>query len=126
MKILKHIDSGKFETVFEKSAQPDFKGTIKGGKTVVFDAKFTGADKITYQALSDHQRDILKEYNDLGAKAFVLVGFADGGIYNIDINTWINMKEIYGTKHIKKQDLVNSEFEVKRNKNGMMDFLDIL
>ena len=32
MKILKYIEDGRFEAVFEKAAQPDFKGIIKGRK----------------------------------------------------------------------------------------------
>lgn len=77
MKVLKYIDNGRFEAVFEKNAQPDFKGTVKGGRTVVFDAKFTEADRIRYQVLSDYQRETLIKYSKLGAMAFVLVGFAN-------------------------------------------------
>ncbi len=126
MKILKHIENGRFEAVFEKNAQPDFKGTIKGGKTVVFDAKFTETTNITYQALSDHQRQVLIEYNELGAVAFILVGFSDGNMYKIDIKTWINMKEIFGHKHIKQKELENNFFRIKKTKNGIADFLGIL
>ena len=77
MKVLKYIDGGRFEAVFEKSAQPDFKGVVKGGRAVVFDAKFTESDKIRYQVLSDYQRETLLKYYELGAIAFVLVGFAN-------------------------------------------------
>ena len=41
VKVLQHIDNGHFDAIFTKAAQPDFKGTLKGGRTVVFDAKFT-------------------------------------------------------------------------------------
>ena len=125
MKILKHIENGRFEAVFEKSAQPDFKGTIKGGKTVVFDAKFTESNRITYQALSDHQRQVLAKYDELGAMAFVLVGFSDGKMYKIDIKTWINMAEIFGHKHIKQTELEQNQFRAKQTKNGILDFLGI-
>ena len=77
MKVLKYIDGGRFEAVFEKSAQPDFKGTVKGGRTVVFDAKFTEGDRIRYQSLSNHQRETLKKYSEIGAMSFILVGFAN-------------------------------------------------
>ncbi len=46
MRILRRLDNGKFIACFEKKAQPDYKGTIKGGRTVVFEAKFTSSDKI--------------------------------------------------------------------------------
>ena len=77
MKVLKYLDQGRFEAVFEKDAQPDFKGTIKGGRTVVFDAKFTESDRVRYQVLSDHQRETLIKYSELGAMAFILVGFVN-------------------------------------------------
>lgn len=126
MKILKHIENGRFEAVFLTSAQPDFKGTIKGGKTVVFDAKFTESAKISYQALSEHQRQVLTQYDELGAMAFVLVGFADGKMYSVDIKTWNDMQKIFGHKHIKQIELEENQFGVKKMKNGMIDFLRII
>ena len=126
MKILKHIENGRFEAVFLTSAQPDFKGTIKGGKTVVFDAKFTESTKISYQALSEHQRQVLTQYDELGAMAFVLVGFADGKMYSVDIKTWNDMQKIFGHKHIKQIELEENQFGVKKMKNGMIDFLRII
>lgn len=126
MKILKHIDNGHFETVFEKSAQPDFKGIIKGGRTVVFDAKFTEKDRITYQALSDFQREELQNYNDLGAMAFVLAGFPNGNMYKIDISIWSDMKNIFGRKYIKQTELDEMKLIANKSKNGVIDFLQIM
>jgi len=126
MKILKHIENGRFETVFEKSAQPDFKGTIKGGRTVVFDAKFTESDKIRYQVLSDYQRETLLKYSELGAIAFILVGFMDGKIYKIDIDVWTSMKEKFGRLYIRQDELDELNYRAIKVKNGVTDFLGIL
>lgn len=126
MKILKHIENGRFETVFTKSAQPDFKGTLKGGQTVVFDAKFTETPQIAYQALSDFQRETLMAYQELGAKAFVLVGFVDGNMYPVDINLWTNMQNIFGHKHIKQVELEDRALRAKRAQNGIIDFLGMV
>lgn len=125
MKILKHLENGKFETVFEKAAQPDFKGVIKGGRCVVFDAKFTESEKITFRILSDYQRKVLLKYDELGAIAFVLVGFINGAIYNIDIHTWEHMKEKFGRYYIKQEELEKSNFRAITLKNGLVDFLKI-
>ena len=125
MKILKHIEDGKFEAVFTKAAQPDFKGTIKGGKTVVFDAKYTEADRIRYQVLSNHQRETLLKYKELGAIAFVLVGFQDGLMFRIDIETWTGMKENMGRMYIKEDELKKMELEIK-TVNGVVDFLRLM
>jgi len=128
MKVLKYIDGGRFEAVFEKSAQPDFKGTVKGGRTVVFDAKFTEEDRIRYQALSDYQRETLQKYSELGAIAFVLVGFANGKIYKIDINEWTNMKQDFGRLHITQEELdkLNNKEITTSNRNGVVDFLNLI
>ena len=125
MKILKHIENGHFETVFTKSAQPDFKGTKKGGKTIVFDAKFTELDKINYAVLSDFQRETLIKYKNLGAEAFVLVGFISGNIYKIDIDIWNNMKEQFGRKYIREDELINLNCKANLDKNGIINFLDL-
>lgn len=124
MRILKHIENGHFDAIFTKSAQPDFKGTLRGGRTVVFDAKFTESDRIQYQALSDHQRETLIAYDELGAMTFIVIGFADGSIYTVDIETWSNMKEIFGRKYIKQEELEKDFFKAKRAKNGVIDFLE--
>jgi len=126
MKVLKHIDKSRFEAVFEKAAQPDFKGVIQGGKGVVFDAKFTTSDRITFQVLSDYQRDVLQKYDKLGAMAFILVGFSDGAMYKISIRTWINMVSEFGRKYIKQQELEEMQLRVKTTKKGIIDFLDII
>lgn len=128
MKVLKYIDGGRFEAVFEKSAQPDFKGTVKGGRTVVFDAKFTESDRIRYQVLSDYQRETLLKYSELGAIAFVLVGFANGKIYKIDINEWVNMKQDFGRLHITQEELdnLNNREITSSNRNGVVDFLNLI
>ena len=126
MKILKHVDEGRFEAVFEKSAQPDFKGTIKGGRSVVFDAKYTESDRINYAVLKKHQRDILNKYQELGAMAFILVGFGNGKIYKIDIDDWSNMKAKFGRQFILQSELDEHNYGAMKNDNRIADFLRLL
>ena len=92
----------------------------------MFDAKFTEADRIRYQALSDYQRKVLLKYDEFGAVAFVLVGFSNGGIYKIDIRTWENMKEKFGRYYIKQEELEVLNSKVITSKNGLTDFLGII
>jgi recombination protein U len=126
MKILKHIDKSRFEAVFEKAAQPDFKGALKGGRAVVFDAKFTTSDRIRFQALSDYQRETLQKYDEFGAIAFILVGFSDGGIYKISIRTWNDMISEFGRMYIKQEELETLKLRAKTDRNGLVDFLELL
>ena len=46
---------GQFLACFTKQGQPDFKGTLTGGRSVVFEAKHTDDDKIEYGRLTHEQ-----------------------------------------------------------------------
>ena len=53
----KNLGNGKFIAYYEKQAQPDYKGTIKGGRTVMFEAKFTAADRMEQSRVLQSQQD---------------------------------------------------------------------
>lgn len=46
MKVIKSLGNGRFEACFQKKAQPDYKGTLKGGRAVLFEAKFTASGRV--------------------------------------------------------------------------------
>lgn len=96
---------GQFLACFTKAAQPDFKGTLTGGRSVVFEAKHTESDRIEYSRLTDEQVEQLERHHKLGAAAFVLVSFGLQDFYRIPWPVWRDMKEIYGYKHIKQPEL---------------------
>ena len=37
IKIIKRLEAGQFIAVFEKKAQPDYEGTLKGGRSVLYE-----------------------------------------------------------------------------------------
>lgn len=43
---------GQFLACYIKAGQPDFKGTLTGGRAVVFEAKHTDSDRIDYNRLT--------------------------------------------------------------------------
>lgn len=47
MRPIKRLEGGRFVAIFEKQAQPDYKGTLAGGQAVMFEAKSTATDRIT-------------------------------------------------------------------------------
>lgn len=96
---------GQFLACYIKQGQPDYKGTITGGRSVVFEAKHTDDDRITYNRLTEEQVKALKKHHALGAAAFVLVSFGLRDFYRIPWETWRDMKEIYGRKYIRKDEL---------------------
>ena len=96
---------GQFLACYVKAGQPDFKGTLTGGRSVVFEAKHTDGDRIEYNRLTDEQVEKLSTHHKLGAAAFVLVSFGLQDFYRIPWEIWRDMKAIYGRKHIKQPEL---------------------
>lgn len=64
---------GRFTACFTKKAQPDFHGTVKGGRSIVIEAKHTDADRIYRRVVSDAQEEILDAHMNMGADCYVLV-----------------------------------------------------
>lgn len=96
---------GQFLACYTKAAQPDFKGTITGGRSVAFEAKQTTTDRIEYKATTEEQNEQLEKHYKLGAAVFVLVSFNFRDFFRIPWPVWRDMKEIYGRKYIKPAEL---------------------
>lgn len=100
IRILTKVDNhGTFKACFTKQAQPDFKGTLKGGKAIVFDAKCTMTDKIPISALSDEQVKCLTMHENLGAISGVLMTFGFKAYAFMTVYRFLSAKEIVGHKH---------------------------
>lgn len=104
-----------------KKSQPDFKGTIGGGRSVVFEAKHTDDDRILQSRVTETQVENLVKHDKLGALVFVLVSFGMRRFYRIPLCEWLHMKELYGRKYITPDDV--SAFEV-RTAEGVLRFLE--
>ena len=54
MRVVKRLDyGGQFIAVFEKKAQPDYKGTLKGGRAVMFEAKYTDTEEMKQNRVNE-------------------------------------------------------------------------
>lgn len=95
---------GQFLACYVKAGQPDFKGTLTSGRSVVFEAKHTDSDRIEYSRLTSEQIEKLSTHHALGAAAFVLVSFGLQDFYRIPWEVWRDMKDIYGRKHMKQPE----------------------
>lgn len=105
MKILKRLSQGRFTACFLKKAQPDYKGTIKGGRSVMFEAKYTATDRIKQDAVNEEQTRYLENASLLGARCYVVVGFSTGGVYRVPWKVWASMKSQFGHKYATENDL---------------------
>ena len=123
MKIIRAINRqrGTFETVFSKAAQPDYKGTMKHGTAVCFDAKHTESDRIKQDAVSKEQWEALDKHQALGALCFILVSLGHR-YYRVPWEEWKEMKAIHGHKYMDAEDLALREVEVK---HGVVHFLGL-
>ena len=95
---------GHFKACFDKKAQPDFKGTMAGGRSVCFDAKHTETDRIKQEAVTETQRDALNIHEAMGALCFVIVCL-DDKYYRVPWAKWKTMKEDCGHKYMNAADL---------------------
>lgn len=105
MRPTKNLGGGKFIAYYEKPAQPDYKGVIRGGRAVAFEAKYTTTGRMEQDRITEPQAERLDKYLALGAYAFVLVGFGDDAVYRIPWSIWKDMKEIVGRKYVTPDDL---------------------
>lgn len=116
---------GQFKACFSKQAQPDFKGTLLGGRAIVFDAKCTSQDKLQVSALSDEQRRCLTLHRELGAWAGVLICYrGTSNLYAlIPITTFLDAKRLYGHAYISREEA--ETFKVT-SRGLFIDFLEKL
>lgn len=121
MKPVKSFGGGRFIAYFEKQAQPDYKGTLKGGQAIIFEAKHTDKDQIEQSRLTDEQMDSLKSYYEMGAICFVLVSIGMDKFYRVPWEVWRDMKYLYNRKHMKIGELEEYKVPVKQ---GLIMLLD--
>lgn len=117
--VLELYDRGRFKGQFTKKANPDFEGTLKGGHSICFEAKYTSQKRMAKSVISDKQEEVLSYKSVLGAVVGVCVGIIDRYFF-VPWEVWANMEEIYGKKSVTADDL--ARFEVKF-RHGIM-FLD--
>lgn len=119
--VLELYDRGRFKGQFNKKANPDFEGTLRGGHSICFEAKYTSQKRMAKSVISDKQEEVLSYKSVLGAVVGVCVGIVDRYFF-VPWEVWDNMEEIYGKKSVTADDL--AKFEVKF-RHGIM-FLDRL
>ena len=101
---VKNRKMGHFIAVFEKAAQPDYKGTMQGGRAIAFEAKHTETDRIKQDAVTENQTEALNLHETMGALCFVIVCL-DNHYYRVPWEKWKTMKEDCGHKYMNAADL---------------------
>lgn len=109
-----------FEGVFAKKAQPDFKGTLAGGRSVVFEAKCSTTGRILQSEVTEAQRLSMSSHKALGADVFVIVSLDLTTFYRVPWDVWVTMRGMFGHKYMNQQELAPYEIKFK---NGILQIL---
>lgn len=120
MRPIKPLQGGRFVAVYTKMAQPDYKGTLNGGRAVVFEAKHTDTGRLQRSVISSEQEKQLDRHEELGAECFVMVSFGFEKYFKVPWRIFRDMKDHFGRKYITPQDV--KEYEIKYSA-GVLKFL---
>lgn len=118
-RVMKKNPNGVFTGRFTALAQPDFQGTLKNGRSIVFEAKMTMKNRIQRNVLTDTQMNLLEAHRKLGAFAAVCVSI-EYGFYFIPWKMWRDMKDIFGHQYVTSEQI--AKYEVKFD--GAVRFLE--
>ena len=121
MKVLRSMGKGQFLSCFVKKAQPDFEGTVRGGRSWMLEAKFTATDRLEQNRVLPSQTDYLNRHHELGAKCYVIAGFSTGNVYKVPWETGRDMKDRFGRKYVREADL--EIFRVETAPDGRLKLL---
>lgn len=119
-----HVTSrqgSKWVGFFAKKAQPDFKGVVRGGKAIIFEAKHTSTTRMARSVITDVQERKLDMYASMGATCFVLVSFGQQHFYNIPWDVFKNMQKHFGRKFFMAAEA--EQYRIGFNRHGVLDFL---
>ena len=106
LKPIKRLPSGRFSARYDMKAQPDFKGTLNGGRAICFEAKATNSDRIACNRLQPQQIDALKLHERLGAVVFILVMFLkENQCFRVPLKYWLSASDLYGRNYFKIEEL---------------------
>ncbi len=114
----KNRKTGEFTGRFGSHAQPDFQGTLYTGRSIVFEAKWTGKDRIARNVLTATQMEVLEKHRSLGALCGVCICIRDEFFF-VPWDVWRDMKDIYGRQYLKAEDI--KQYKVKFD--GAVHFL---
>ena len=104
-RVTRRLTDYQFSGHFEKKAQPDYKGTLQGGKAIAIEAKHTEGDRIKQDRVTPEQTAALDRHYRLGAACFVLVSIKMNTFALVPWTTWAQMKQTFGHKYMTENEL---------------------
>lgn len=109
---------GAVSAYYQKKSVPDFTGVLKGGQTIMFEAKHvTGSPSMPFSRLQEHQERYLIDFESMGAQSYVLIGFDMTDFYMIPIDDYLNFKANNGKKSLNKNEI--EDYRVEKTTKGL-------
>ncbi len=108
-RVVRLLKDGRFEGRFTRKANPDFEGTIRGGRSICFECKYTSKDRILQSVITKRQAEVLDRKLELGGLVGVCCGIRDRYFY-VPWKVWSDMEAIWSKKSVSADDL--REYEV--------------
>lgn len=106
LRVLGPGEKGIWRAIYIRgAAMVDYQGALMGGRAVYLEAKYTKAEKMEQDRVAERQAEALDLYAALGASCGVLVTFRLGSTGLVPWAAWRRMKEIFGRKYLKPEDL---------------------
>ena len=94
----------------------------KGGRAVVFEAKYTHSAQMEQSRVTREQAARLDDHLAAGAMCFVVAGFGSGDVFRIPWEVWRDMKMHFGHKYATPEEL--EAYKVPLGRNGVLLLLD--
>lgn len=117
-KVMKKLGKGRFEGQFLGHAQPDYKGTLKGGRAIAFEAKMTTTDRLKQSVITNFQAECLEHHYQMRAEVGVCCLINKTAAF-VPWRIWKQMKQFFGRKYLTEEDL--KKYQVPTI--GYVDFL---
>lgn len=121
MRPIKRAGAGRFIAYYEKKGQPDFQGTLKGGTSIVFEAKNTDSTNIRFDRVTDNQLNQLSQHQKLGGLSLILISFSLKSFYSVPLNEWERLMHSLNKKSVNQADL--AEYKSRYIK-GRVNYLE--
>lgn len=118
-RVLEKRENGIFTGRFVAHAQPDFQGTLDGGRSIIFEAKYTTTDSMKRDVLTPTQMETLEVHSQRGALAGVCAGIQDRFFF-VPWEVWRDMKKYVHRLYVTAEDLEGLRVRF----NGAVLFLD--
>ena len=118
-RVLEKREGGIFVGRFTAHAQPDFQGTLDGGRSIIFEAKYTTTDAMKRDVLTETQMETLS--GTTAAERWRRCAWVSGtAFFFVPWPVWRDMKEAFGHMSVSAAEL--EDFRVRFT--GAVLFLD--